>query len=91
MDFYTVCRESGMEEEQSVHQIGSTAAPLYQVELTVNNKHVIMEVDTGAAVSLISHKTYQKFFASVPLQKSTIKLSTFNVESIPVVGQMTPI
>ena len=69
MEFYTVCRKSGTEEEQFVHYIGSTATPPYEVKLTVNNKCVIMEVDTGAAVSLNSHKTYQKFFASVPLEK----------------------
>ena len=78
-----------MEEEQFVHQIGSSATPPYQVQLTVNNKPVIMEVDTGAAVSLMSYKTYQKLFASVPLEKTTVKLSTFTSESIPVVGQMT--
>ena len=54
-------------------------------QLIVNNKRIIMEVDTGAAVSLISYKTYQKLFASVPLEKSTIKLSTFAAESIPVI------
>ena len=48
-----------------------------------------MKVDTGAAVSLISYKTYQNLFASVPLEKFTIQLSTFIVELIPVVGQMT--
>ena len=42
-----------MEEEQFVHQIGSTATPPYQVQLTVNNKRAIMEVDTGGAVSLV--------------------------------------
>ena len=80
-----------MEEEQFVHQIGSRsiATPPYQVQLTVNNKRVIMGVDTGAAVSLISYKSCQKLFASVPLEKSTVKLSTFTAESIPVVGQMT--
>ena len=72
-------------EEQFVHQIGSTATPPYQVELAVNKKPVVMEVDTGAAVSLISYKTYQVL---LPLEKCTIKLSTFIADSI-VVGQMT--
>ena len=76
------------EVEQFVHKIGSTATPPYQIHLTVSNKRVIMEVDTGAAVSLISYKTYQKLFASVPLEKFTIQLSTFILEHIPVVGQM---
>ena len=57
------------EEEQFVHQIGSTATPTYQVELTVNNKCVIMEVDTSAAVSFICYKTYKKLFVSVPLDR----------------------
>ena len=48
-----------------------------------------MEEDTGVSVSLIYYKTYKKFFTSVPLEKSTIKLSTFTAESFPVVGQIT--
>ena len=78
-------------EEQFVHQIGCTAQPPYQVQLTVNNKCVIMEVDTDAAVSLISYKTYQKLFASVPLEKSKIKLilPSLHAKSIPMVWQMT--
>ena len=54
-----------LKEEQFAHQIGCTATPPYQVQLTVNNKRVIMGVDTGLAVSLISYKTYLKMFASV--------------------------
>ena len=61
-----------IEEEQFVHQIGSSSAPPYQVQLTVNNKQVVMEVDTGAAVSIMSYKTYMKLFPSVPLDNTTL-------------------
>ena len=47
-----------------------------------------MEIDTGAAVSVISKKTQEKLFPNAHLDKSSLKLSTYTAESIPVVGQM---
>ena len=46
-----------------------------------------MEVDTGAAVSLVSEKTYQSLFPERRLQPSKACLRTYSGESITVMGQ----
>ena len=55
------------------------------VSLEVENRAVQMELDIGAAVSLVSHKTYKKLqLSNKPLEKSTMQLTTYSSESIKV-------
>ena len=44
----------------------------YKVTLLINNKHLCMEIDTGAAVSLVSETTYKTPFPGVSLSKPII-------------------
>ena len=64
----------------------SSSKPI-ELDVEVQRKKISMELDTGAAVSLISEETYQKFFSDVSLQKSTVKLKSYSGEDIPVRGQ----
>ena len=75
-------------EEYPLHQLteNSNSKPI-ELEVEVQGKTISMELDTGAAVSLISEKTYQKFFSDVSLQKSMVKLKSYSGEDIPVMGQ----
>ena len=45
-----------------------------------------MELDSGAAVSLVSYKTYEKLLSNIHLDKSTTQLTTYSGESIKVQG-----
>jgi len=57
--------------------------------LTVEfHKKVTMEIDTGAAVSVISVNTYQKLFSNVKLSKSTVRLRTYTGEPMVVIGEI---
>ena len=60
----------------------------YQVALEVNQQSLTMEIDTGAAVSLISRKIKNTVFPSVPMTRSTLLLRTYTSENIPVLGEM---
>ena len=84
-----MCDEGEEEEIFTVHSVGvkSTAKP-YKAELEIIGKKVAMEIDTGAAVSLISHKTQKTIFPNTPLSKPTLTLRTYTAEPIAVVGQM---
>lgn len=53
----------------------------------VNEVHVLMEIDTGAAVSIISETEYERSFSHVPLEGSNAKLKTYTGQPIPVRGQ----
>ena len=47
-----------------------------------------MEVDTGAAYSVISNVTYKASFSDIKLRKSDVLLKTYTNERIPVIGQL---
>jgi len=54
---------------------------LLQVIVEQSGKLVVMEVDTGAAVSLISEPTQRKWFPKTKLQKTSVKLHIYTAES----------
>ena len=45
--------------------------------LTIEDKPVEMEIDTGADVSIMAERTYQQLFSHKPLQPSTVRLTTY--------------
>ena len=47
-----------------------------------------MEIDTGAAVSVISEQTRRKIFPNAVLSKSSVLLKTYTGELMPVLGEM---
>ena len=61
------------------HDKLSSDKPL-EVDLQLEGKPLRMEVDTGAAVSLVSEETYRSLFPTVPLQSSMTKLRTYSGE-----------
>ena len=76
------------QEELSLFAIGEQSSrPLY-AELLVSGKQLRMEIDTGAAVSIISEKQQRALLPDVPVQTSNIKLKTYTGEQMPVLGQM---
>ena len=60
----------------------------YRTELWLNGKLVEMEVDTGAAVSLIGHDKFQELFPQLSLTKSTEILRTYTGERLDVRGEV---
>lgn len=61
----------------------------YKVTLIVNGKPLEMEIDTGAAVSIISKSTMKSLFSPCALTETSLNLRTYTSESIMVLGQMT--
>ena len=68
------------------HDKPSSDKPL-EVDLQLEGKPLRMEVDTGAAVSLVLEKTYHSLFPTVQLQPLTTKLRTYSGEQLTVLGQ----
>ena len=60
-----------------------------RVELRVNSKPLKMEVDTGAVVSIISQKTWQEVFPLLPIEKSSVVLTTYSSERLKTLGRCT--
>ena len=74
--------------EEVIWRIGAKPSHPYRVVVQINNQPLSMEIDTGAAVSVISKQTQERLFPNAHLDKSPLKLSTYTAEAIPVVGQM---
>ncbi len=57
------------------------------VDIEVEGKSVSLELDTGAAVSLVSEATYRKLWPEKQLQESSTRLTTYSGESLTVCGE----
>lgn len=75
--------------EYDLYQIKTErrAGPL-EVQLSVDKQLLTMELDTGAAVTLISESTCQRLWPERPLQACTRRLRTYSGEEVPVLGQL---
>lgn len=58
----------------------------FTVSLLVNNMQFRFEVDSGAAVSIISFNTYSKHFLTLTLKNTHIKLCSYSEQALEVAG-----
>ena len=56
------------------------------MDLTLNGKQLTMELDTRAAVSLVSQKTFQSLLPDCELKPSRVPLTTYSGEPMEVLG-----
>ena len=71
----------------TVGNSGSSGKPL-EVKLLLNNKPVVMEVDTGASRTIMSKSVFQSTFGSCNLRTSDVILKTYSGEVVKVIGSM---
>ena len=57
------------------------------MEVQLDGKPFTMELDTGAAMSLVSEATYRRLFGEKALQQSRVKLCMYSGEPLKVTGQ----
>ena len=80
--------EDDSDGSANVCTIGKPSTRPIRVELQVNCKPLAMEVDTGAAVSLISYKRLKRVLPRISINKTTVVLRTYTSEVIPVRGEV---
>ena len=73
-------------ESLPLYTVGGGATPPIKVPLSVEGKLLSMELDTGAAVTIVSEKQYNDFFSNLPLKKSQVLLKTYSGEQLSVIG-----
>ena len=79
-------------ESYSLYTVNGKSSEAMQVHLTMNSVPVSMELDTGAAISLINSATYHRIAQASqlnPLQKSQVTLKTYTGETINTLGWTT--
>ena len=66
-----------------------TVPESYKVLVELNGKTLVMELDMGAAVSLVSEKTWSTQLNSPALQTTSLKLQSFPNRKLQVLGYCT--
>ena len=74
------------ESREVVWQVGHKSSHPYHATVTIKERPVVMEINTGAAVSLISKDVMERLFPNAVLEKSSLVLHTYTADSIPVLG-----
>ena len=77
------------DESLPLYTVGGGATPPIKVPLLVDGKSLTMELDTGAAITIVSEKQYKDLFSHLPLKESQVLLKTYSGEQLPVVGDVT--
>ena len=83
--------ESGSDEDLPIKLVGGRqlkSRPI-AVLVSINGKELNMEVNTGAAVSILSEKTFRKIFPNAVLKPAAVTLRTYTGQRMSVVGQLT--
>ena len=70
----------------SLYTLG-TASHGIEIPVEVNGTDILMELDTGAGVSIISKETYNRHFKSTPLKPCNTRLHTYTGHPVEVSGQ----
>lgn len=63
---------------------GKSSTKPIRVEVRIDGKPLSMEVDTRAAVCLISYKQLKQALPRIKIKKTTVVLRTYTSEVIPV-------
>ena len=75
-------------DEHYLFKLHESSSNPMEVTVIVEDKPLVMEVDTGAAMSIISEATQAKLFPHLKLHKSKVVLKTYTDEPIQVKGQV---
>ena len=66
----------------------SAGGECIEIPVELNGNSLLMELDTGAGVSLISQETYNKYFKGTPLQPSVTRLHAYTGDPVQVCGEL---
>ena len=76
--------------EYTLFTLPSQQTKPHQADVEIEGHHLNMEIDTGAAVSIISDaRTSLSHLQILPLQPTQVKLRIYTGESIPVLGELS--
>ena len=75
-------------EEFQLFTLGTKASRPITVDMRVEGRPLTMEVDTGAAVSIISERTKAEVLPQMQLQSSNVILKTYTDQRMSVMGQL---
>ena len=83
--------EEGKDVKLPIYHMGGPNTTPIEVVVQFNGKYLKMEVDTGAAISLISKCTctYERLFPNLEIVKPSVWLKTYTREAMKLIGEIT--
>ena len=75
-------------EDMAMFAVESASSAPITVDVSIDDHLLSMEVDTGAAVSVVSAKTLATHFPGKQLSPSTLTLKTYTGETMKVIGEV---
>ena len=75
-------------EEYHLFKLNEPSSNPIEATVNVEDKPLTMELDTGAAVSIISEATRREMFPKKKLHKSKLTLKTYTDEPMQIIGQL---
>lgn len=87
VDYAAKQQEDESDENEFAHVISmSSNSEGYWVTPLLDGKGIPMQVDTGAAVSLMAESTYQENWPFLSPTEATMTLKTYTGEAVPLLG-----
>ena len=80
--------EDCVEYEVLLNHFGAMSDQPYVLDVQLDGKPIRMEIDTGAALSLVSEQTFRSLFPLRSVETSKVHLQTYSGEVISVEGQV---
>lgn len=80
--------ETSDSEYLSLNRVGEAATPPIKVSMLINSKPHVFELDTGAAVTIMSQSVFQKSFPELVPEESSLLLKTYSGEQLQVKGEV---
>ncbi|KAL4719139.1 hypothetical protein ACJJTC_012404 [Scirpophaga incertulas] len=71
---------------------GKSRTPPFEIEVFLANNKVIMQIDTGASISIMNENTWHKVCGGLPrdaLQPVSLSLRTWTETPVKLLGQVT--
>ena len=76
---YVSAKEDTSDTELPIYAIGESSSRPLRTDVLVNGKRLSMEIDTGAAVSIISEHQKKLHFPDATLAESSVQLRTYTL------------
>ena len=75
-------------DELNVFAVGERSTAPLRAEVLINDKKIVMEIYTGAAVSIILENTLKSVLPRATIQPSDVVLTTYTDEQMQVLGEL---
>ena len=72
-----------------IRTVKDTAEHSIKVDVQVNSVYLVIELDTGAAYSIISKDTWKRLLPNLSLEDVDLLLATYTGERLNVLGQLS--